>query len=155
MEPARPLHPALIGAALLACLALAGVSVFGLLTAPTDEAVVAYPSEWVPERTVYHPGEEVTFTVSRRTLLSPGATARLVIHAYWEPEEKPARNPSYNADSLHRIIQSGGTVQRQVGRQLPFNMAPGSYRLLGWAETVSGKRPAFADYRSQPIQVLP
>ena len=97
--------------------------------------VIRYQT-WQPVRYWYAPGEDVFFSVNREAFIAPGTRVGLRVTTSWQ--DAAGSGLTYPAGPVlaHHVKTPGPRTLLTV-RSLPANLPPGSWRLVGTAESVA------------------
>jgi hypothetical protein len=99
---------------------------------------------------LYFAGEDVYFDTVRRVKMSGRPFMAVLITSSFQ---NTVNGLTYGQPSIAHVLDKSGTVKRQIVRRLPDDITPGTYVLIGWVKTETEKRPSFAIFESDPIEV--
>lgn len=113
------------------------------------ETPVHFPGNWtVVQPGPFKPGQWVRFRYERVS------TESGVLVLLLDTFENLDTGESYEGSLMGKAIDKAGPQRLEAVRQLPWRMAPGHYRLVGWASPQTSKRSQPTGYLSDVFEVV-
>jgi hypothetical protein len=112
-----------------------------------EAAPLQYINPWVPDKTLYRPGDVVLFKYLR-AVRKPGDVI-LQLDSF----ENTETGEGYSSAIQARTVERQGTQELTAVRKLPDYIRPGRYRLEGFAISQTPVRSEPAVYFSLPFTV--